>query len=130
MWKYKKKNDGTILLKEYLGEEEVLVIPAVYEEYKVSEVGDSWMPIFYSAKCKKIVIEEEIQFVNDILPRNHSVEEVQLPKSLQGLGDSTCEKIAKLGFADLEFFPKYRSRCAQRSLGCVGNIKKRRGCVC
>lgn len=128
MWKYTMKKDGTILIKEYLGAEEVVVIPAVYDGYEVSEVGESWMSIFYMEhhrNIKKVVIEEGICFVNNIFGHNiDSLEEVYLPKSLQGIWDTTCERCAKLGFVDLEFLPKHEIKYPNPSLGCTGNWGK------
>ncbi len=85
-WKTSKLPDGTLLLKEYIGDEEEVTIPSTLKGKKVSVIGTRALSKKVG-KIKKIFIEDGIKIIESsimvpILPIEHALESIRIPDSI------------------------------------------------
>lgn len=83
-WRFEKKNDGTIVILGYKGEETDVIVPAFIAKSAVSEIGE------YVFSPEGSLITDKIRAVRKKL---HSVE---IPDSVTKIGKSAFEECEKL----------------------------------
>lgn len=116
---YNVLDDGTAEITDYLGDDQIITVPAEIEDYKVTSIG---MRAFLSATATEVILPDTVTTVRTAAFRlMRNLESIVIPESVTSIEQSAfeyCESLSEIAFPEslealgrnvLNFTPYYEN---------------------